>query len=319
VAPRVSVIVPARNEAGHIEACVRSVLAQEVDGGLEVIVADGRSSDATGELAQAAGARVIDNPEGITPTALNRGLHAARGDIILRFDAHSEMSERYIEACLRAIDEEKGAVNVGGWCEVQGTGPWGRAVASALASRVGVGNPRLWRRPAEGAGREDVETVPFGCFSTSVLRDAGGWRADLVRNQDFELNHRLRAAGGRIVFDPDIWFIYRPRESLVALWRQYWTFGRWKAVMLTGAPTALKPRQLAPLALLATVAAAAVPNRRMRFARVALAVYGSILGAATIRSDGGWRTFPVLATMHVAWGSGLVTELLARRIRSSAS
>ena len=305
-------MIPARNEARHIEACIRSIRAQAIDASLEIIVVDGSSADSTAELAKAAGARVVANPSGVTPAALNRGLAAAGGDVFIRFDAHSEMAPGYIAACLRALEEEQGAVNVGGWSEVRGAGPWGRAVAAALASRLGTGNPRLWRRPRLGEGRADVDSVPFGCFPTVVLRRAGGWREDLIRNQDFELNYRLRAAGGRIVFDPGIRFVYRPRESLGALWRQYWGFGRWKASVIAGAPRSIRPRQLAPMALLAAVATAPFPGPTARPARVGLAGYVLLLVAATSKTRN-WRTFPVMATIHLAWGSGLVAGLCASR------
>lgn len=310
-------IIPARNEADHIEACVRSVLAQEVDGDIEVIVADGQSEDDTPTLARASGARVVENPERITPTALNHGLRAAQGDIVLRFDAHSEMSRGYIAACIRVLAEEPGAVNVGGWCRVEGDGPWGRAIGAALGSPLGVGNPRLWRAPPDGERRQDVDTVPFGCFPASVLRSAGGWRANLVRNQDFELNYRLRAAGGRVVFDPAISFVYRPRESLDALWRQYSTFGRWKATVLAMSPRSLRPRQLAPLVLLAALGGSLAPGPQARIARLVLAAYAAVIGGATVRMRSGWRTAPVFTTMHLAWGSGLLTGLASELVRKT--
>jgi cellulose synthase/poly-beta-1,6-N-acetylglucosamine synthase-like glycosyltransferase len=310
--PVVSVVVPAFNEAAYIEDCVDSILGQNVEGELELIVVDGGSSDATVELALARGARIVDNPERTTPNALNHGLAAARAPLLLRFDAHSEMAPGYVAACLRALREEAGAVNVGGWCEVHGRGGWGRAVAAALASPIGVGNPRLWRRPREHR-RLDVETVPFGCFRTETLRRVGGWDPSLVRNQDFELNHRLRADGGRIVFDPDVWFVYRPRESLSAVWRQYRQFGEWKAVVLAAAPRSLRPRQLAPLGLLATAAAAvAGPGRRP--ARMLLGSYALATASEAARLRN-WRVAPVLVTIHAAWASGFV----ASAVRQAAS
>jgi len=313
--PRTSIIVPARNEAANIDACVRSILAQQVEGGMEVIVADGSSADGTARLAEAAGATVVENPRGITPAGLNAALAAANGDVIVRFDAHSEMPPGYVAACLRALEEEPGAVGVGGWSKIEPRGPWGRATAAALASRFGVGNPRLRRPPRGGEGRADVDTFAFGCWPAEALRAAGGWDERFLRNQDFELNYRLRRSGGRIVFDPAIWFVYRPRESLRAIARQYWDYGRFKALMVATAPDSLRPRQLAPVALMATAATAALPGPLARPARAALLAYGGLLGAVTVRSDGGWRTLPVLATMHATWGTGLLFGLasIARR------
>lgn len=316
--PLVTVIVPARNEEKCIEACVASILAQSVDGDVEVVVVDGRSSDRTAALARGAGAAVVDNPEQITPTALNRGLAAAQGRFLARLDAHSEMGPGYLQACLTALEEEADAVNVGGWADVRGTGPWSAAVRSALQSRLGTGNPRLWRKPPPGSGRRDVETVPFGCFPTAALREVGGWNEALVRNQDFELNHRLRASGRRVVFDPEVWFVYRPRESLSALFRQYWTFGRWKAVVILGDPGSLRPRQLAPLGLFAALAGAVAPGPIRGPARLALAAYGAFVATAAAASDGGWRTAPVLLLVHGAWGAGLLAGFLESGLARSS-
>jgi glycosyltransferase involved in cell wall biosynthesis len=303
------VIVPAYNEERYIEACVRSILAQDVDGGLEVLVADGRSADRTRELAERAGARVIDNAARTIPAALNAAVDAAEGDVIVRFDAHAEMPPGYVAACVRALEEEDRAANVGGWRDAQGLGPWGRAVGAALASPAGVGNPRIWRRPAPGEGRRELETVPLGAWPAATLREAGGWREDLLANEDFELNHRLRERGGRVIFDPEIWSVYRPRESPEEIVRQYWRYGNWKAVMLAGDPDSLRPRQLAPLGLLVVLAAAPVS----RSARRALALYALLVCGVAARSGGGWRVAPTLAAMHVAWGAGVVCGLARRR------
>jgi succinoglycan biosynthesis protein ExoA len=306
VTPRVSVVIPALNEAAHIDRCVRSVLEQKVEGGLEVLVVDGRSADGTAQLARAAGATVLETSGRGIPASLNRGLEAARGEILIRFDAHAEMPPGYLAACVRAIDEEQNAASVGGWRDPRGRGPWGKALAAALASPLGVGHPLIWRRPAPGQGRRDVEHVPLGCFRTETLRSIGGWREGLLTNEDFELDHRLRKAGGRIVFDPEIWSVYYARESLGAIARQYWRYGRWKAVMLASAPESLQPRQLAPPALVATLLLVATPTRAAPPARSVLALYTLVLGAAAARSDAGWRLAPMLATMHVAWGAGLI-------------
>ncbi len=287
-------------------------MTQQVSGGLEVIVADGRSSDETARLAREAGATVVDNPLRITPAGLNAALAAARGDVVVRFDAHAVMPPGYVEASVQALDEEPGAVGAGGWRQIDASGPWGRAIAAALASRFGIGNPRLWRRPGPEGGRVDVDTFNLGSWRTEDLRAQGGWSTRFVRNQDFELNYRLRSAGGRIVFDPAIWSIYHPRESLRAIARQYWDYGRFKALMISSHPRSLKPRQLGPVGLLTAAIAAAAPSRLAGPARAALAAYCGVLAIVSARAGGGWRTFPVLATIHAAWGAGVLAGLATR-------
>jgi succinoglycan biosynthesis protein ExoA len=299
--PRVSIIIPARNEAASIRDCLESVMAQQVEGGIEVIVADGSSLDETARLARAAGARVA-NPAANTPAGLNAALAAAKGDIVLRFDAHGRMPQGYVKASVRALEEEDGAVGAGGWIRVEASGPWGRAIGAALSSRFGIGNPRLWRKPRPDQPRVDVDTFPLGCWPAGALRAAGGWDERLIRNQDFELNYRLRRNGGRLVYDPAIWSYYRPRESLRAIARQYWDYGRFKALTISVAPASVRPRQVAPVLLLAVAAVAPFPIRAAQPARIAIGTYALILVGLTARLRAGWRTAPVLATIHTVWG-----------------
>jgi succinoglycan biosynthesis protein ExoA len=308
----VSVIVPARNEASHIRACIRSILEQEFPGELEVIVADGDSEDSTRLLADQEGARVVANPARTIPAGLNRALAEASGEIVVRFDAHAEMPPGYLAACLAGL-QRAGVANVGGWRKAEGRGPWGRAIAVALASPAGVGNSRIWRRPSDDQQPVEVETVPLGAWQARTLRDAGGWREDILANEDFELNHRLRLGGGKVMFDPAIWSIYRPRETIRSLAVQYRRYGWWKAVVLRENPGSLRPRQLAPLVLTAVVAA----SPASRYARRGLLVYAGGMAAVTVRSRGGWRVLPTLATMHVAWGVGLLGGLMAGAVRPS--
>jgi hypothetical protein len=160
----------------------------------------------------------------------------------------------------------------------------------------------------------DVDTFNLGAWRAEDVRAQGGWSERFIRNQDFELNYRLRRAGGRIVFDPAIWSIYHPRESLPAIARQYWDFGRFKALMIATHPRSLAPRQLGPVGLLAVAIAATLPWRLAAPARAALAAYGGVLALVAARVGGGWRTFPVLATIHAVWGAGLVAGMATRLV-----
>jgi hypothetical protein len=173
-----------------------------------------------------------------------------------------------------------------------------------------------------------VDTFPLGSWPAESLRALGGWDERFLRNQDYELNYRLRAGGGRIVFDPAVWSYYRPRETLSrivfdpAVWsyyrpretlsalaRQYWDYGRFKALTVWTAPGSLRPRQVAPVLLLATATAALLPNGLGRGARRALAAYGLVVGGVAVNARGGWRVVPALMTIHGVWGAGLLAGL----------
>lgn len=310
----VSVLVPCRDEERHLADCLWSILTQQVDASVDVIVVDAMSVDRSRTIASELGVTVLDNPTQIIPAALNIGLAAARGDVIVRFDAHAEMPPGYLERCLSVLDAEPGAGNIGGWRQPVGGTRWGEAVARALASRLGVGNPRIWREPASRE-REDVDSVPLGCFARSAIVDVGGWNESLPANEDYELNVRLRKAGYRVVFEPALWSLYRTRDKFGDVVRQYARYGRWKARVVRLHPSSLRPRQAVPVGLLVIVAGATVPSPLRRPATAVLGAYGGVLVGYAAWSRGGWRVAAVLAAMHLSWAggaaAGIVAEVLA--------
>jgi glycosyltransferase involved in cell wall biosynthesis len=227
--PRVSLVIPCRNEARHIETCLRSVLAFEPpEGGFEVLVADGMSDDGTRPIlermaAEDARIRVVDNPQRVTPCALNAGIRAARGEVIIRIDAHTEYAPDYVRQCLAVLDETQ-ADNVGGPWVARGHTYLQMAIAAAFASPFAVGGARGHQADYEGP----VDTVYLGCWPRAVLERVGMFDEELVRNQDDELNFRLHRAGAKIWQSPRIRSWYTPRNSLKALFRQYFQYGYWK-------------------------------------------------------------------------------------------
>jgi glycosyltransferase involved in cell wall biosynthesis len=321
--PRVSVVLPIRNEAAHIEACLERLLEQDYPRDrVEILVVDGRSDDRTREVVgqvQArrpeADLRLLDNPQRTVPHALNLGIRAARGDVIVRMDGHAVPTPDYLSACVAALTRS-GAANVGGVIVARGTTPFGEAVALATQHPLGAGDAKHWIGGAPG----DADTVPFGAFRRTVFERVGLFDESLVRNQDYEFNVRLRAAGERIHFDPAIRFAYTPRGSVRALWSQYLQYGWWKVETLRRHPHSLRWRQAVPpafmlglvLALLAapwsTVAAAALV--------AALTAYLTTIGVAAWRvarpPASAGQVLLAFVIVHFGFSLGFLLNLASR-------
>jgi succinoglycan biosynthesis protein ExoA len=312
--PFVSVIVPVRQEARHIGATLAALLGGDYPADrIEVLVIDGRSTDGTRAVVESLAARdgrfrLLDNPAGTAPAGLNIGLRAARGEIIVRMDAHTLPAPDYVTACVDAL-ERTGAWAVGGPMVGRGETAFGRAVAVATATRLGAGDARF---RLGGAG--PVDTVYLGAWPRAVLDRVGGFDEGLPRNQDYELAVRIRAAGGMVWLDPGIRSTTVTRGTPGALARQYFGYGTGRAGTWRRHPRSLRWRQTVPALLVAVLALAiptAVLNPRARPALGALSA--GYAGAVALRSASGARRAdaraalwpPVAyATIHLAWGIG---------------
>ncbi|MER5741622.1 MULTISPECIES: glycosyltransferase family 2 protein [unclassified Streptomyces] len=329
--PPVSVIMPVLNEERHLRDAVRHILEQEYDGEMEVVIALGPSTDRTDEIAAelvretASGARAtvrtVPNPTGRTPAALNAAIAASRHPIVVRVDGHGLLSPDYIATAVRLL-AETGAQNVGGVMQAEGENAWEEAVAAAMTSRIGVGNAAFHT----GGRAGPAETVYLGVFRREALEQQGGYNVEFVRAQDWELNFRIRAAGGLVWFSPELRVRYRPRPSVRALAKQYKDYGRWRRVVARYHPGSLNLRYLAPPAAVCAVAAGLVVGAAV--SPLGLLVPAGYLAAITVGSVPAGRglapqarvRIPVaLATMHMAWGFGFLTSpgALARKVVAS--
>ena len=245
--PAVSLIIPCRNEQSHIEACLRSILVQEVPpGDFEVIVADGMSTDGTRDVLKRLSAeeprlRMIDNPRQITPCGMNAGVKAARGRYIAIMGAHNRYAPDYICRSVEVL-EETGADNVGGAMMCEAVSYTQRAIAVAYHSPFSAGGAR-WHNP-EYEGPAD--TVFGGVYRRQVFDQIGFFDEELVRNQDDEFNLRLTRAGGKIWQSPRVRSWYRPRNSLITLFRQYKQYGYWKVRVIQKHKLPASVRHLVP-------------------------------------------------------------------------
>ena len=244
----VSVILPVRNEARFIKRSLEAVFAQDYPADrMEVIVADGMSTDGTRETVKSFQARrsqlsLIDNPGQIVPTGLNAAIAHARGEIIVRVDGHCEIESDYVRRSVEHL--RSGDVDgVGGPLETIGETPLAAVIAEAMSSRFGVGGSAF--RTSKNKTML-TDTVAFPAYTRAVIDRAGPFDEELVRNQDDEYNYRLRKIGAKILLAADVRSRYYSRSSLRSLWRQYFQYGYYKVRVMQKHPRQMQPRQFAP-------------------------------------------------------------------------
>ena len=324
----VSIIVPCHNERATIRHLLDAILKQTYPlDQLEVLIADGHSIDGTRyEIAvfqkqhPKLSLCVVNNPVGTIPAALNVAINSARGEYIIRMDAHSMPYPEYVACCVQALQEERGT-NVGGVWEIRpGAQTWiAESIAVAAAHPLGVGDALYRLSPRAGA----VDTVPFGAFRRKLIGSIGKFDETLLSNEDYEFNTRVRKSGGIVWLDPSIRSVYFARASLIELARQYWRYGFWKWRMLRRYPETLRWRQALPPTFVLGLIMLAVLSPFFGLARLtflfAIGLYVLVLLFAGIYVAMKHRKFFLLlglplaiATMHLAWGSGFLWSMLSR-------
>ncbi|CAB4679579.1 unannotated protein [freshwater metagenome] len=311
--PAVSVVLPVLNEELHLANAVQSILSQDYAGTLEIILALGPSKDKTNEIAERlalADKRIllVNNPSGRTAAGLNLALNKSSNPVIVRVDAHAEIQRNYISLAIEVM-KSSGAVNVGGIMGAQGVSSFEKAVARAMRSPFGVGASRFHT----GGDSGYVDTVYLGVFLRAAVIAVGGFDERFIRAQDWELNFRLRQAGGKIFFDPRLHVTYRPRSTVKALAKQYFEYGRWRRVVSRRHKGTINYRYLAPpFSLVAALASIVLAVTLNNLFIIPAAIYGIFLILASLLIGKGIIErilLPiVLFTMQMSWGLGFLTS-----------
>jgi glycosyltransferase involved in cell wall biosynthesis len=309
----ISVILPVLNEEKYLEDSVKAILAQKYDGKIEVILAVAPSEDRSLEIAQRlhindARVVIVDNPTGRTAAGLNRAIAAAQYSIIVRVDGHSNIPNNYCHL-VSEILEKTGAVNVGGVMAAEGQSLFQRSVARAMRSPLGVGASRFHT----GGSAGEVDTVYLGAFRKEALLAVGGFDERFTRAQDWELNFRLRQAGGVVYFDPRLVVTYRPRSTIKALAKQYFEYGRWRRVVSRRHQGTINYRYLAPpFTVAATTISLLLGWLVSPYLLIPALVYAVFILIASVvigKSAGEILCLPtILLTMHISWGLGFLTS-----------
>lgn len=324
----VTVVVASRNEISHIQELLDSLVRLDrTNLVLDAIIADGLSIDGTrGLLDEFAGTHpwcaVIDNPGKIVSTGLNRAILQARGDFIVRMDAHTVYEPDYVVRCI-AVLQETGAKNAGGPQRSRAQGYWPRAIHAGFHSPFASGGARFRDENYRGP----VDTVPYGCWRRDYLIEIGLFDETLTRNQDDELNLRIRMAGGIVFQDPSIVSWYSPRSTLAGLFRQYFRYGFWRVAVLRKYPGRGSVRHFVPGAA-ALLGLCLVLTMERPASKAVLLVLGllyvalSLYAALRSASREGWDLLPGLpvtfAIYQSAYAAGFCAGLVYWSLRDPA-
>lgn len=319
--PRVSVLMPVRNEGAYLAQSLGGVLAQDYPSErLEVLVADGMSTDGTRDVIRSyqttyPNLRLLDNPGLIVSTGLNAAIAVAQGDVIVRVDGHTVIAPDYVRQCVEELRTTE-ADNVGGRMVGIGEGSFARAVTLATSHAFGVGGARFHYSDE----REWVDTVYMGAWRRDVFDRIGLFDEELVRNQDDELNCRLRDLGGRVLLSPKIKSRYAVRSGPRALFSQYFQYGFWKVRVMQKHPGQMRLSHFVPPGFVLVLSSLAGLSLVFRVARKPLALlllaYSVALSLASLdlsrRGDhAGLRYVPVVfPLLHLGYGAGFLWGLL---------
>jgi glycosyltransferase involved in cell wall biosynthesis len=316
--------MPVLNEENYLEAAVLAILSQDYAGPIQVVLALGPSTDRTNEVAAriiAGDSRVssVQNPTGRTPEGLNAALAATTQEIVVRVDAHSELSDGYIRLAVETL-QRTGADNVGGIMGARGVTKFEKAVAAAMTSPLGVGSASFHTGGNEGP----AETVYLGVFKRSALERVGGYDPAFTRAQDWEMNYRIRTTGGTVWFNPDLFVTYRPRPNAFKLAKQYFEYGSWRHEVMRRHPDTRRTKSALryfapPLAVALIVIGkilgsigfvmgnALIWGYILPLGYLALTLVSSLTLVKRARSGALWLPI-VLMTMQMSWGIGFLTS-----------
>ena len=319
--PFVSVIIPMRNEEEYIKRCLDSLLDQDYSHDrYEIVVVDGQSTDDSRRIVEeearhSGRVRLLTNAHQTAPHGFNIGIQQAQGDMCIIFSAHAYAPLNFISKSVHYI-QTTGADCVGGQVDIDSENTLARAVAKAMASPFGMGNVHFRSSNQQGF----VDTVTFCTYRKEVFDRIGLFDETLTRNQDYELNYRVRKSGGRIFFTPDIKSSCYSRSSWRRLTKQYFQWGFWKVRTIHKHPASVKPRHVVAPAFLGSILLTAFGGFLWRPLWVVLgailcsyALAALVFACRASRQEDWSFSFLlpiVFATMHLCWGAGFIWGVL---------
>jgi len=324
----VTIIIPCRNEEKFIGKCLDSIIAQDYPKDkLEVIIVDGMSNDGTratveGYTGHYSFVKLVDNPRKITPAALNTGIRSAKGEVIVRMDAHAEYPRTYISTCIEYLDKTGAEVVGGPVITMPGTDTMiAKSIALATSHPFGVGNSKFRTSRRNGY----VDTVPFGAYRRDVFKKVGLFDEHLVRNQDNELSSRIIDSGGKIYLTPELTAYYYNQPTIAGLLKQALRTGIWNVVTIKINPNAFRWRHFVPFLFVTALLALGVfapLHSTVQLAFLALvSLYGCAAGLSSLQigMKEGMRYTVILPALfflyHIFYGIGTWMGIIKLSVR----
>ena len=324
---QVTIIIPILNEERFIAKCLDSVIAQSYPlEYMDIVVVDGGSKDKTWEIVQEyhkkyENIRLLHNPGRIQSIAFNIGVKESSAPYIVRLDAHALYHERYIELCVKRLEEDSQRGNVGGMWNIvpQNSSIWAETNAILNYSKFGIGGASF----RVGAEAGNVDTVPFGAFPRRVIEEIGGMREDLPRGEDNEFNSRIKKAGYNIYFNPEIVCTYFARPTLKASAKQMYANGESIGILHYIDREAIGLRHMIPLIFVVGLILGAILSIAFNpFVYVYLAGLGlyflcDLFASLQCTLKHGMKfMFPLFIlffVVHVSYGLGTIKGLIKRK------
>jgi len=325
----VSIVIPCRNEEAYIEKVLNNILNQDYQDPIEIIIVDGMSTDRTISIIEAfkkshqANIKIIPNAKINIPTALNLGIDAAQGQIIIRMDGHAVPSHDYIRIAVEVLLSTKHAV-VGGICLSRpgNDSIKAKTISKAISHPFGVGNS-VFRIASDKMPPRFVETVPFGCFTKELWERMGGYDENLLTNEDYDFNYRVRQSGEKVYLDPRLKTIYFGRPDFKSLAKQYYRYGTWKMRMLKKYPVSMRIRHFIPpffiASLLFFLLMGLIIHSLFYIFLIELIFYFIAIFIASIHACkdstnlSEMLMLPIaFMVMHFSWGGGMLKKLFTR-------
>lgn len=312
-----SIVVPTLNEENYISECIDSILGQTYDLELiEIVIVDGNSTDKTLEIVDSYKQRhnqilVLSNPLKRTPISLNIGIKNCSGDVAVILGAHTKIDKDFVQLNNQYLIEQN--VKVSGGTQINVAKSFAqRLIATVMEMPFAMASASYrWSKKAQF-----VDTVVYAAYKKELFDELGYFEEKFAISEDAEMNWRIRQAGYKIYFSPDIKTYYYPRNSITLFIKQMFRYGILRVNVLKKHIDAVKLFHFIPPLFVISISLLLILSLfnpiYLTFLLIILALYFAINILASIVKIGWGKCYylpivaPLVFSMHIAWGLGFI-------------